>query len=99
MVSTFLTPTAPLASSALLLGAHARGLRAHCGDGAQEHLFEAAAAREARHVLLEDDPSLVDDHDLLADLRDLGENVRREDHRTLPGKLTNQGTDLDDLPR
>src|SRR6266404_262650 len=85
--------------SALLLAADAGFLDGLLGDRAQEDLLEAAAAGEGRHVLLEDDAALVDDHDLLADLRHLGEDVRREDRGALAGELTDEGADLDDLPR
>src|SRR6185369_17813510 len=35
----------------------------------------------------------------LADLRHLGEDVRREDHRPLPAELANERANLDDLAR
>src|SRR5438552_12703872 len=68
-------------------------------DRVDEDLLEAPAAGHVREQVLDDDPPVVDDHDLVADLRHLGEDVGRQDDRPLPAERLDQAPDLDDLPR
>ena len=55
--------------------------------------------RQVGQRVFDDDAPVVDDHDLLTDLRDLGQDVGRQDHRALAGQLVGSGADLDDLAR
>src|SRR5580704_3931526 len=51
------------------------------GDRLQENILQRGAGRQRRNLLLQRDAAFVDDHDLVADLRDLGQDVRRQHHR------------------
>src|SRR5207247_963038 len=75
-------------------------LRFLFGNRLEKDVLEAQTLlQEGLHPLLERDSTRREDHHLLADLRHLGENVRREDDRAIAGELTNELADLDDLTR
>ena len=57
----------------------------------------AAARVRLSGVSIGDDLALVDDHDALAGLRDLGQDVRAQDDRVVAGELADQLARLDDL--
>src|SRR5207249_3905325 len=68
------------------------------GDRLKKDVLEAQALlQETLHPLLERDSTGREDHDLLVDLRNLGENVRREDDRAIARELADELADLDDL--
>ena len=50
-------------------------------DGLQEYIFERLARRQAAEALLQHHASGVDDHDAVADLRNLGQDMGREHDR------------------
>src|SRR5204862_5917098 len=60
----------------------------------REELLDERIDRALRHY-----PALVDDDDAAAHHGDLGEDVRRQDHRVLPRERLDEGTDLGDLLR
>src|SRR5208283_29053 len=70
------------------------------GDRRQEHLFERGPGRQVRDFLLQRDAALVDNHDLVTDLRNLGQDVGREHHRALPRRhRLDEAADLMNLAR
>src|ERR1041385_353643 len=78
-----------------IVGSHRR--RALLRYVAEEDLLQARALRELLQALLDHDGAVVDDDDLAADLRHLGEDVRREDDGAVGGELLDEAADLDDL--
>ena len=57
-------------------------------------------AGNCRDLLLQHDAAVVDDHDLVTDLRNLGQDVRREHHRAIAGRhRLDQAADLVNLAR
>ena len=62
--------------------------------GGGEHLLDQLRLRALGH----DAPAVDDDH-AVADHRDLGEDVRGEDHGVLAGERPDEGADLGDLLR
>jgi hypothetical protein len=62
-------------------------------------VFEALVAREVGELVLDDDAAVADDHDLLAGLEDLAEDVRGEDDRPVRGEAPDEAEHLVDLPR
>src|SRR5206468_4841218 len=64
-----------------------------------EDLLQRPAAGQVRELVLDHDAAVVDDHDLVADLRDLGQDVGREHDRPLRAERLDEAPDLDDLAR
>src|ERR1700730_4837518 len=66
-------------------------------DGLQEYVFERLAGREAAQALLQHDASGIDDHDAVADLRYLWQNVCGEHDGMLACQAVDEPADLADL--
>src|SRR5512139_3583516 len=79
-------------------GGHARPQRLS-GDGALVGVVQALAARQVHQKILDHDVSVADDHDLLADVEDLAEDVRGEHDGPVGRQALDEVQHLVDLPR
>src|SRR5579863_206900 len=68
-------------------------------DGVEEDLFERGAGGQLREVFFERHLTVVNDHDAIADLRNLGENVGRKDDRALAREAADELANFVNLPR
>src|ERR1700687_4077207 len=81
-----------------LLGARSFHVSFAC-DRVEKDLFKRSSRGQLFDLLLQHDATLVDNHDLVADLRDLGQDMRREYDGALAREAANQFTNFMNLPR
>src|SRR6516162_6847652 len=66
-------------------------------DRAKENILERGAGGQLVQVFFKHHPAVVDDHNLVADLRNLGENVSRQDDGSIRGETTDNTANLPNL--
>src|SRR5258708_17638293 len=69
------------------------------GDRCEKDILERGPARQLLQILLEHHAAIGDYHDLVANLRNLGQDMRRQHHRAISRQLMYQPANLVYLPR